>query len=318
MALVLVVSLYFISGILLILFLAIVISSAIDAPLNYLEKKRVPRILGLLFIFFAAVSVLSFLLYTIVPFILIEIKDLLGSLKNLEAVTGGFFGIPEIATRLEFSVSSLAPTIFSSNILNVIPQIFENILHLIVIIAASFYLAIDREGVERFLKSVLPLAYENYAIKLFHRVRAKMGKWLEGQIFLSLAIAIITFLGLKILGVKYSLVLGLLAGIFEIIPIVGPIVAGVLAFVVALSQSVNLAIFTAILFVVIQQLENHLLVPLIMKRTVDIHPVVVIFSIIIGGQLAGFIGVILAIPTVVVIQELLEDYARSKQRQPTL
>ncbi|MBI5401484.1 AI-2E family transporter, partial [Candidatus Wolfebacteria bacterium] len=215
--LILVVGLYAISPILTVLFLAIVISSALDAPLNYLESKKIPRLLGILFIFVAIISILFLLLYTIIPIVIIEFKELMGNLGEVEEALGGIFGISKITEKWEVALNSVAGAVFSGNLsfLNFLPRIFENVFLLIATVVISFYLALYRDGVENFLRAVLPLSYEGYVIDVFHRSRKKIGKWLEGQIFLSLIIAVITTLGLAILGVKYSLVLGLIAGILE-------------------------------------------------------------------------------------------------------
>ncbi|MEK7149637.1 MAG: AI-2E family transporter [Patescibacteria group bacterium] len=318
--LILVVGLYAIAPILTVLFLAIVISSALDAPLNYLESKKIPRLLGILFIFVAIISILFLLLYTIIPIVLIEFKELVGNLDKVEEALGGIFGISKITEKWEAALSSVAGEVFSGNFsfLNFLPRIFENALLLIATVVISFYLALYRDGVENFLRAIMPLSYENYAIDVFHRARKKIGKWLEGQIFLSLIIAIVTTLGLTILGVKYSLVLGLIAGMLEIIPFVGPVIAGILAFLVAMPQSFVLGIYTIILFVAIQQFEAHLLVPVVMRKTTGVHPVMAVLAILVGAQILGFVGVILAIPFMVVIQELVEDFSARKYRQQTL
>lgn len=318
--LVLVASLYYIRDILVVLLLGIVISSALDAPLNFLGKRKIPRIIGLLFIVIAVFSIIAIIFYTVFPLIIIQIKELFSHLNEIESYLGGFLGISKVAKQLEFSINSISQSVFSGDFsfLSIVPRVFENIILTIAVLFISFYLALDRNGVEKFLRAILPLGYEDYAISVFHRARHKIGKWLEGQIILSFIVAIVTFLGLKIIGVNYSLLIGLIAGIFEIIPLVGPLIVGALAFLIAVSQSFALGIYAILLFMVIQQLENHLLVPMIMKKATGLHPVIVIFAILAGSQIAGFVGIILAVPVVVVFQELLEDYALRKYRQPTL
>ncbi|MDI6717601.1 MAG: AI-2E family transporter [Patescibacteria group bacterium] len=318
--LILVVGLYYTRYILVVLALAIVISSALDTPLNFLERKRIPRLLGIIFIFIAFISILFFLLYTVIPITIIEFKDLFNNLDKIESSLGGFFGISKITEKIEISLNDVSSAIFSGefSIINLLPKVFENAVLLVATIVISFYMALYRNGIENFLKAILPLSYEHQFIDIFHRSRRKIGKWLEGQILLSLIIGVGTAIGLKLLGVNYGLVLGVLAGIFEIIPFIGPVVAGGLAFLVAASQSLMLGVYVIIFFVVLQQIEAHILVPVVMKKTTGIHPVIVVLSILAGSQIAGFIGAILAIPFVVVIGEFVEDYAARKYRQPTL
>lgn len=318
--LILVISLYAISPVITVMFLALVISAALDAPLNYLESKKIPRLLGILFIFIAIISMLILLLYTIIPIVAIEFKSFISNFDKLSEAFGGFFGIDKITDQIENNLDKITSLIFSGNFsfFNFIPSVFENFVFFIATIIISFYLALYRDGVENFLRAILPLSYENYVIDVFYRTRKKIGKWLEGQIFLSAIIAVITAIGLKILGVNYALVLGIIAGIFEIIPFVGPLIAGFLAFLIAVSQSFVLGIYTIILFIVIQQLESHFIFPIVMRKTIGIHPVVVVIAILAGSQIAGFIGVVLAIPVVVILQELIEDFGARKYRQPRL
>lgn len=317
--LVLVVSLYAISPVLVVLLMAIVISSALDAPLNYLETKKVPRLLGILFIFIALFSIFILLLYTIIPIVVIEFKDLFSNLDKVQAALVSVFGI-STASDFNLSNTSITSLIFpaSTSVFNIIPKVFENAILAIATLVISFYLALYRDGIESFLRAVLPLAYEDYAIGVFHRARKKIGKWLEGQIFLSLIVAVAVAVGLKILGVNYSLVLGLIAGLLEIIPFVGPLIAGFIAFLVAVSQSFVLGIYVVVLFTIIHQLESHLLVPIVMRKTTGIHPVIVVLAILAGSQIGGFVGAILSIPIVVILQELVEDFGARKYRQQQL
>ncbi|AKM78002.1 TPA: hypothetical protein DDZ49_03450 [Candidatus Wolfebacteria bacterium] len=311
---------YTMRNVVALLFLAIVVSSALDAPLNWLEKRKIPRIMGILFILIAGFSTVALLLYTVVPIAVIETKDLADNIDLLGGALGGLVGAQNLSGTLGNGLSGLGESVTAGgfSVVKFIPQLFENMVMLVTVMVISIYLAWYRDGIEGFLRAVLPIEYEQYSISVLHRVRKKIGKWLEGQIFLSLIVAVASFIGLKLLGVNYALVLALLAGGLEIIPFVGPIVAGALAFLVGISQSMTLGVATLILFFVIHQLEAHIVLPLVMRKTTGIHPVIVALSIVAGYQLYGFIGIILAIPFVVVIQELVDDFTARKHRQPTL
>jgi predicted PurR-regulated permease PerM len=144
---------------------------------------------------------------------------------------------------------------------------------------------------------------------LFNRVQRKMGLWLRGQLILCLIIFALTYLGLSILGVKYALILALIAGLTEFIPYLGPFLGGVPAVFLAFTQSPTLAIFVAILYIIVQQIENNFLTPKIMEKAVGLNPIVSIAAIMVGFSIGGVIGALLSIPVataaVVVIQDLL-------------
>lgn len=312
--------LFIMRQVLVILFLAIVISSALDAPLNWLERRKIPRIFGILFILVAGLSAVALLLYTVVPIAFIELKDFADNMDKVGMALGSVIGAPNLSDTISGGLSNLGGMFVPSqvSIAAVLPRVFENFVMVVMVMVISIYLAWYRDGIEGFLRAVLPLEYEQYSISVLHRARKKIGKWLEGQIIVTVIVALVVFIGLKLLGVNYALVIALLAGILEIIPFVGPIVAGSLAFLIGVSQSAVIGIAAAILFFVIHQLEAHIMMPLVMRKTTGIHPVIVALSIVAGYQLDGLVGVILAIPFVVVIQELIDDFTIRKHRQPAL
>ena len=318
----LVVMLFLAREVLLLLFLAIIISSAFDGWVSSLQRKKIPRILGTLLIFLLALAILALLLYTVIPIAIFELQNLLENFKKMEIPIFGSLDISQFTGIDKYlgNLGNLVNVLFSGEVsfLNIMTAVFGNFVLIIATLVLSFYLTVNQAGVEKFLRIILPITYEDYIIKIYLRVRKKMGRWLQGQILLMLVIGAATSLGLWILGVKYSLILGILAGVLEIVPIVGPIFAGVIAFLVAISESWILGLYIIILFLVIQQAENHLLVPLVMKKTVGISPVVVVIALLAGSQIAGLVGIILAVPTAVVLQELIEDWERRKLKTQRL
>jgi len=310
------VALYLIKDVLLTLFMALVISSALDAPISYLESKKIPRILATIFVFLAALSVLTLLLYTIVPVAIFEMKNLFEKLEELEIPAIGAFITPKLTEELKVNLGNLTNLLFSGGVsfIEVIAGIFGGIAFVGAVFVLSFYLAASRDGVERFLRAVLPADAEDIAVKVYLSAKQKLGLWLKGQLILSFTVGILAFLGLWILGVKYSLILGILAAVLEMVPFVGPIFTGATAFLLGVSESLTLGIMVIVLFVIIQQIENHLLIPLVMRKTVGLHPVVAVIALLAGAQIAGFVGIILAVPTAVVIQEIIESRAARKNQ----
>jgi len=306
----------------IILFLAIIISSALDGPVSYLQRKKIPRVLGTLLIFLMALAILALLLYTLVPIAIFELQNLLENLKKVEIPIFGNIDVSQFVGVDKYlkNLGDLVNVLFSggASFINITAAIFGNFALIVATLILSFYLTIDQGGVERFLRAVLPIPQENYIVGIYLRVRKKIGHWLQGQILLMLVVGAATFLGLWILGVKYSLILGILAGLLEIVPIAGPIFSGAVAFLIAISESFTLGLYVIILFVVIQQAESHLLVPLVMRKTIGISPVVVVVALLAGSQIAGIIGVILAVPVAVVFQEIIKDWERRKLKTQRL
>jgi predicted PurR-regulated permease PerM len=138
---------------------------------------------------------------------------------------------------------------------------------------------------------------------------------MQGQVMLSVLMAVIIYLGLVILGVPNALLLAVFTALAEIIPIFGSFIAGFPAVLIAFTAGgVPLALFTAGLFVVVNQIEGYLIHPLIVKKVVGVPPLLVLIAIIAGGDLAGFLGVVLAVPLAAVLREAVTDFDKRKRR----
>jgi len=306
--------LYLARDVLAALLLAIVISTAFDPIVSLLEKKKIPRILGTLIIYILAIFVIGLIIYTFVPLALSELNNLLIYSNKFLGPVADALNVQGVVETLTLNLSQLTDLLFSGNLslIEVTSRFLGGIFFAIAIFALSFYLTVGRGGVEKFLIAVLPAAYEAKVINIYERVTRKIGRWLTGQIFISLIVGLTTFLGLWFLGVKYSLLLGILAAILEIIPYVGPIFTGSLAVLVGLGESLTLGVYAFILFTIIQQLENHVIYPLVVKKVVGVPPMVSIVALIIGGKLAGFLGILIAVPMAAIVMELLEDLEQKK------
>jgi predicted PurR-regulated permease PerM len=180
------------------------------------------------------------------------------------------------------------------------------------ILVLAFYLAGEDRGLKRFFRSILPVDYQPYFTRMMNRIQEKMGKWLRGQLLLSLVIFVVTAIALFILhlitgAVPFWLVLALIAGVLEIVPFLGPFIAGTIAVLLVIGSSFWVAVIIIILYLLIQQLENHILVPKIMQKTVGLNPIVIILVIVIGARLAGILGALIAIPVAAVVQVFLSD-----------
>jgi predicted PurR-regulated permease PerM len=309
-----VVALYLIREAILILLLSLVISTAFDPMVSWLERRRLPRILGTVIVFLAALTVVAFIIYALVPLALLELNSLF---KNLSGFANQFLKIETPTVLLNVispDLKALTNLLLSGGVpfLQVLGKLLGGITFVIAVLVISFYLTISRDGVERFLRAILPDVLELRAVDLYRRTRRKIGRWFQAQLVLSVVVGLLVFIGLWLLGVEQKLILALVAGLLELVPIVGPIFSGALATVVALSQSFTLALYVVLLFLVIQQAENHLLVPLIMKRAIGVHPVIVLVALLGGAKIAGVLGMLLAVPAAVFLQEVVEDWKAIK------
>jgi len=298
-------------------FLAIVISSALDASVSWLERKKIPRIVGTLAIYILLVVAIALILYAILPVALAELSSLLKSFGKFDGTALGLEEANKIITVVNESLTRVTNLLLSGNIsfVDILSKFIGGVSLAIAVFVLSFYLTVDRDGVEKFLLEVMPAGYEDKVLEVYYRTRVKIGQWLYGQLLLSLSVGTAVFFGLWFIGVKYSLVLGILAGLLEIVPYVGPILSGLIAFLIATSDSSMVGFYVLALFVLIQQAEGTLLVPLLMRLTTSVHPAAVLISLLVGAKIFGFVGIVLAVPLTVMIQELVDSWANEKIRK---
>jgi predicted PurR-regulated permease PerM len=186
--------------------------------------------------------------------------------------------------------------------------IFSNIVSVFTIFVITFYLLMERKNLDSLLLYLFGEQKALNAINIINKVEERLGAWVRGQLTLILIIGTMTYVGLTLLGVPYALPLAIFAGILEVIPNIGPIVSAIPAIIVAISVSPWHIVFVIILYFVVQQLENQLIVPIVIRKSVGLPPLITIVSLLIGFRLAGVIGGILAIPIVVTIETVVSQY----------
>lgn len=315
------IALYVIRDVVLILLLSIVIASAIDPGVRKLQQFRFPRPLAVLSIYIATIAVFTFVFYLLVPPFVGELRNFATTFPtSLERM------FSELQLRLNDSFSISADTLterlntfingtiaaFFSTGSSIGSSLFGGALSFVFVVVLSFYFAVQEHGITNFLKIVTPLKHEAYAINLWARSQGKIGKWLQGQLLLGVLVGVLVYLGLLLLGVKYALILALFAAIFEIIPIFGPILAAIPGVIFAFIQAPILGAWVALLYVIVQQMENHLIYPLVVRKAVGVPPLLVIIALLVGRKLGGFIGFVLAVPIASVILEYVNDIAKEK------
>jgi predicted PurR-regulated permease PerM len=311
--------LFIVRDIVLIVFISIVIAAAVDGPVSWLQRRRVPRFLGVIFIYLVVILILALLMTLVVPPLAQQVKQLAGSFPEfvdktetaIEQWWGQYQGGGEQAQNIlrDFSnrLSELTGNIFSG-----IVSLFGGIFSVFIILVISFYLALRENGMKSFVLSLTPYDHRHYVSDLIDRIYRRIGGWLRGQLLLMVVIGVLTYIGLLIFGVKYALTLAIIAGVLEIIPYLGPILAAIPAVVLAFLQSPVLAVWVVVLYIVIQQVENYVVVPQVMKKTVGLNPITIIIVMLIGAKLAGILGVVLSVPLAAAISEFWGDIREKK------
>jgi predicted PurR-regulated permease PerM len=236
------------------------------------------------------------------------VKNVAQSQIKTTTVSSQGFGIGDLIRSIQDVSSNV-----SSGFVKIVSAIFGGLLSFILIIFLSFYLLVQEDGVANFLKLVTPLKHEKYIVDLWKRSQRKIGQCMQGQFLLGVIVAVLLYLGLMILGIKNALLLAVMAGCLEIIPVFGPILSATPAIMMAfVGGGFTSAILVLGLYVIIQQFESHLIYPLVVKKVIGVSPIVVILALIIGAKLAGFLGVLLSVPMVSALMEFVDDIEKKK------
>ena len=319
----LVVFLYFVRDMVAVVLFSVVIASSVEPAAVWFQKRKIPRTLAVIFIYLLAFLILGIVFYTVIPTIFSEfssfstkITSYLKKPSQIGALNDLFSSLPVSVSQLlqDFSLKAASYISgFATGFFHATAQIFGGALSFILIIVLSFYLSVQKNGIENFLRVVIPLQYENYIVGLWYRVSKKIGLWLQGQILLGLLIGVLVFLGLTILDIDYSLTFALLAAVFELIPVFGPILSSIPPIMVAFAQSPILAFKVVILYIIVHQFENHLIYPLVVRKVIGIPPVITILALIIGAKIAGFMGILLSVPAASILMEILNDIDQKKR-----
>jgi len=318
--------LFIVRDLLLVILASVILASAIEPITRFLMRRKIPRALAVIMIYIGTFSLLAILVTSFLPPLAKDVKDVFNTIpKYIESVsTNDFEQFPGLSFVLNQVNLSVANSDFFNQIATFTGQatfgfvataaaIFGGVFSLILIIVISFYLAVQEDGVADFLRIVTPIKKEKYIIDLWKRSQRKIGLWMQGQLLLGVIVGVLTFLGLSILGVKNAFLLAVLAGSFELIPLFGPILSAIPAIGVALVQDgFTLALLVAGLFLIIQQFENHLIHPLVVKKIVGIPALVAIISLIVGAEIAGFLGMLIAVPITAALMEYLSDVEKIK------
>jgi predicted PurR-regulated permease PerM len=196
---------------------------------------------------------------------------------------------------------------YVGTVLGALWGVFGGLVGVVTILILTFYLLVEAAHLRQSLIRLFPRARRARVEKASRDITLKVSAWLGGQALLGTIIGVTTAIGLGLLGIPFFYVLALIAGIGELIPVVGPILSAIPAIAIAATISWNKALFVLIFFVVQQQFENHILVPKVMGRQVGISPVMVILALLIGGNLLGILGALLAVPTAAIIQVLFNE-----------
>ncbi|MBU2539660.1 AI-2E family transporter [Patescibacteria group bacterium] len=312
--------LFLIKDIIIWFLFALIISVLFEPAINFLRALRINKILAVVFIYLSFFGILGLAIYLTAPIFIIEIKQFsqmvpdyfekispifkelkIGALQDLESFTKTITGGLE-----QVSVS----------IFNALSTFFGGVVSALFIISIAFFLSIEEKGLETVLRLLSPKKYEDFVLSLFAKCQKKVSGWFGARILACVFIAVASFIVFSLFQIKYTFTLAFLAGVLAFIPFLGALVTGILLVLfVGVADSWLKALIVLIGFIIINQIENSIISPTLMKKFIGLPPVLVLLAIVIGGKMFGFLGAIFAIPIFGILFEFTKEFLEKKKEE---
>ncbi len=300
--------LFQIRQIILGLFIAVILMSSLNPSIEKLEGRKVPRWLAITLIYLLVLLFLGFAVGGLVPPLLEQTANLINRIPEFFRQFS-FLGIDEKIIAGQLSGLTSVP----ANIFKFIAGIFSNIVGIFALGIITFYLLLERKSLDRYLTVLFGEDKEKQIEKVIDKIEDRLGNWVRGQFLLMVIVGVLNYIGFRIIGISFALPLAILAFLFEIIPNIGPTTAAFPAILIGLTVSPYHALATAGWCFLVQQIENSILVPRIMKQVAGVNPLVSILALAVGFKIAGIGGAILAIPTFIVLEVIVGVIYSSKK-----
>ncbi len=311
--------LYLIKDILVWVIFGLIISVLFAPAIDFLQRKHFPRMLATVLVYVLVVGTIGFLIYAVAPLFVSEIQQF-----------SQFF--PEYFEKISVPLRGLGIEAFenfenftkafeegltraSANIFSAIGAIFGGIFSTITIFSIALFLSFEEKGIDRIIGILSPKKYEAFVLHLWAKSQKQVSGWFGARILCCVFVGLMTFVTCYVLNIKYAVSFGLLAGILDIVPLIGPVLVGAAIVVLVAMTSWTKALFFLAAFVIIQQIEGNILTPVLTKKFIGLPAVLVLVAVMVGAKLWGFMGALLAIPIAGILFEFIRDFLKKKKEE---
>lgn len=334
-----------IQGTIIIFLVSLFLSITLAPGVDRLHRYKIPRSLAVIIIYLLVIGVFVVLFSNLIPILVDQIEQIARSLQSMiQNLANGSYSdfwlieriqpyldqilsninqadlVSQVSGTLRGFASSLGG--FAGNAWGAILAVFNGVLNLFLVLVITFFMILHSKESSDFFHSLFPHRYSAYISQKGQQISTRIGEWVRGQLLLALAMGLLTFILLSIVGIDYALTLSLVSALGEFIPYFGPIITFVSASLIALNQEFVLFLWLIPTYIIIQFVEGNMLVPLIVGRSVGLNPVVVMFALFTGASVGyslgngiglAIVGMIVAVPTANIISLFVEDYTHKKK-----
>lgn len=294
--------LWIVKELLFSLLIAFILMTALKPVSEWLHKKGMPRIPSVFTVFILFLAIFVSLVSLIVPPIVTETTAFVRTFPEIVADLP-----PQMQQFVDINTLSQFVPDVTNNFFSVVTNLFSNFIFIVSTLFFTIYFMIEKNLVAKVLSPIRNKERHEHYVNIVHQVERQLTAWFWGQITLMTVVGVVTYIGLLLIGVRYPLPLAVLAGLLEVVPNLGPVMASIPALIVASSESWLFGVVVLVLYFVIQQLENVLIVPYIMKRAVNVSPILTLIALFVGGKIGGILGVLLSIPLLIITQTIIHE-----------
>ncbi len=341
--------LYEIKGLLILFFIALFFASALEPSVDWLERHRIPRSIGVILILLLFFSLFVVVIGSAIPIVVKQVTLIASNITNyflslFEHLKSGaaFEFLPEAirsnvissidSINIELAVTQLLKNfsnfaqqikdvasgvgstvgVVGAGVTSVTVSIAEFFFNLVLVFFLIFFMVVDKSHLHDFFQSLFPKKYGTYISSKTEAIQKQIGAWLRGTFLLSLIMFAITFIGLILIGMgEFALTLALIMGIAEMVPYIGPLIFLVFSLPIAFSLSWVTVIKLVIFYSILQLAEGNILVPAVMKKVIGLSPIIVLLVLLIGWHFLGIIGAIIAVPVTTAVAMFVRDYMKA-------
>ncbi len=300
------------------LFIGFVIAWLFNPLVKKLEEKGIPRVAGSLIVYVVFLVIVIVFLNFLVPTVYTQVNELI---QNLPSIFNDFKnGINEIFNKfshvegldiesvrtnimgtMESKLTDFTTT-FPTILLNIIAKFFSSLVTIFLGLFIGLYMLFDFDSISKHFLSLLPERKQFEAQVLLNNIGDEVRKSVNGTLLVATMVFVCDSIGFAVIGLQAPVLFGLFCGITDLIPYIGPYIGGALAVIIGFSQSTFIGVMTLIICVVVQCVENFILQPVVMSKTMKLHPVTIMIGLLIFNNFFGIIGMILATPCIALLK----------------
>jgi predicted PurR-regulated permease PerM len=304
-----------------VIFPPLILAGAIVFILNpfitMLQRRGIPRLAGVALTYFGFLAVAVLIGLVMYPAVHDQGQNLADRWPGIrtkmehwvddraESVKGTPFEFDRKKVTEAFSNTDVSVRDQIDRVAKVGVKVFHVLLVMVLTPIFAFYLLVDLPHLKRVADGLIPEPARPEILVLARRMNAAVGGFFRGQLVVALIVGVLASVGLFVIDLPFWLLIGMVAGFFNMIPLVGPYIGGIPALVIALTTKEPItAVWVIVIMVTVQQIDNHFISPLVMHRVVKLHPVLVMLALLLGGTLGGFFGLLVAVPTAAILKIL--------------